>query len=160
MFYCLGCTAVHEKMNELRDLLDKVCANSPSTPTVPQCGCAFNWTSVAATSIGTSNLQHASTVSFTIPSVIPSSANEVLIHAGVFSGTSNRGPYHDLKIFTQIGSARYEKYLLVYSYPQPAYNTNSDNMWFPMPPNRRVYLTVPTAHGSNAGARLFAIGYR
>ena len=60
----------------------------------------------------------------------------------------------------QIDTTRYEKYLMVYSWSQDAISTNSDNMWFPMPPNRRVYLTVPTAHGANAGARLFAIGYR
>ena len=134
--------------------------NPPTMPTPQQYYSPFNWTSVPLTSIGTSNIKHAQTLSFTIPSVIPSSAREVLVHAGVFSGTSNRGPYHDIKVFTQIGTTRYEKYLLLYSWNQDAYNTNSDNMWFPMPPNRRVYLTVPAAHGDNAGARLFAIGYR
>ncbi len=147
-------------MNELSALLDGMCGTSTPPPSVQQSNCRFNWTSVPLTSIGTSNLRHASTMSFTIPNVIPSSANEVLIHAGVFSGGSNRGPYHDLKIFTQIGTNRYEKYLLVYSWNQDAINTNSDNMWFPMPPNRRVYLTVPAVHGASAGVRLFAIGYR
>ena len=119
-----------------------------------------NWTSVTKTSIGSSNLQHASTMTFTIPNIIPSSAREVLIFVGASSGYSNRGPYHDLKVFTQIGTNRYEKYLTLYSYEQSAWNTNSDNMWFPMPPNRRVYLTVPAAHGNYVNARLFAIGYR
>ena len=133
---------------------------SPPTATPAQYYSPYNWTSVTKTSIGTSNLRHASTITFTIPSVIPSTAREVLIHAGVFSGGSNRGPYHDLKIFTQIGTHRYEKYLMIHSWDQAAINTNSDNMWFPMPTNRRVYLTVPAAHGNNAGVRLFTIGYR
>ena len=158
-FLLLGCPAVLAKVNELKSLVDSACADDPTLPALP-CSCQSTWTSIPATSIGTSDLQHASTMTFTIPDLIPHYANEVLIHAGVFSGRSNRGPYHDLKIFTQIGTTRYEKYLMVYSWSQEAYNTNSDNMWFPMPPNHRVYLTVPAAHGINGGVRLFAIGYR
>jgi hypothetical protein len=148
------------KVNELKAEIEGMCSTAPTSPPTMPPYSPYTWTSVPKTNIGNSNLQHASTVSFTIPSVIPSTAREVLIHAGVFSGYSNKGPYHDLKFFTQIGTTRYEKYLLVYGWPQHAYNTNSDNMWFPMPPNRRIYLTVPAAHGNNAGVRLFAIGYR
>ena len=85
---------------------------------------------------------------------------EVLVHAGVYSGWSNQGPSQDLKLFTQIGMHRYEKYLYLYSYSDEQVNTNSDNMWFPMPPNRRLSLTVPSPHGANTGTRIFAIGYR
>ncbi len=74
-------------MKELNALLDGLC-DTCTTPSVQQSNCPFNWTLVSSTSIGTSNLRHASTMSFTIPNVIPSSANEVLIHAGVFSGTT------------------------------------------------------------------------
>jgi hypothetical protein len=148
------------KVNELKAEIEGMYSTaSTSSLEVPPYS-LYTWTSVPKTKIGTSNLQHASTVSFSIPSVIPSTAREVLIHAGVFSGYSNKGPYHDLKFFTQIGTTRYEKYLLIYSWRQSAFNTNSDNMWFPMPPNHRIYLTVPAAHGRNAGVRLFAIGYR
>jgi hypothetical protein len=155
------CNDILEKVRSLTSAIEGLCLGStPSPSSQPALYSPYNWTSVPLTNIGRSNLQHAGTVSYTIPSVIPSSAREVLIHAGVFSGTSNNGPYHDLKIFTQIGTMQYEKYLLVYSWNQAAYNTNSDNMWFPMPKDRLVYLTVPAAHGNNAGVRLFAIGYR
>lgn len=118
----------------------------------------YNWTSVPETLIGNSNLQHAATVSFTIPNVIPSKAREVLIHAGVFARDNYGGSsYYTIKFFTQIKNYRYEKYVLIYS---GGLNTNSDNMWFPMPPNRRVYITIPTPLGLNSGARLYAIGYR
>ena len=120
----------------------------------------YKWASVPMTSIGSSNLQHAATFSHTIPNVIPSTAREVLVHAGVYTGDSNNGPLQHLKIFTQIETCRYEKYLLIYSYPQGAYNTNSDNMWFPMPPNRLVYLTVPNATGRHSEVLLYVIGYR
>ena len=151
------------KMKDLKAALESMCRNSIPTSTPPpiqQYNHPVNWTSVTKTSIGSSNLQHASTMTFTIPNIIPSSASEVLIFVGAHSGYSGRGPYHDLKVFTQIGTTRYEKYLTLFSWDQDAHNTNSENMWFPMPPNRRVYLTVPAAHGSNAGASLFAIGYR
>ena len=68
--------------------------------------------------------------------------------------------YHSLKLYTQIGTNRYEKYLYVMSADQPAYSFNSDNMWFPMPPSRLVYLTVPAAHNNNVGFCLFVTGYR
>ena len=152
-----------EKVNALKMALEEVCTENSSTipPTTElQCSCPVNWTSVPFVHIGTTNLKHAATLSFTIPSIVPSSAREILIHAGFSTGSSNNGPQQFIKIFTQIGTAKYEKYLLMHSYPQNAINTNSDNMWFPMPPNRRVYLTLQTAVGSYSGARLHAIGYR
>ena len=118
------------------------------------------WTPVSRTNIGSSNLQTAGTFSFPIPSVIPSNASEVLIYAAVQSGGSNRGPFHDITVFTQIGDTRYEKYLLLYSWTQDAINTKSDNMWLPMPEDRLVYIIVPAPHGANASAQVVAIGYR
>ncbi len=65
-----------------------------------------------------------------------------------------------LKVFTQEGSnKRFEKYLYMLTFHQLAYNTNSDNMWFPMPSNRRIYMTVNKDVGANCGAQLYAIGY-
>ena len=162
------CSELMEKVNALKMALEGVCTEDlpttlPTTeqPTIePLCSCPINWTSVPFTEIGTTNLKHAATLSFNIPSVVPSSATEVLIHAGFYTGSSNNGPLQYIKIFTQIGTAKYEKYLMMFSYPQSAINTNSDNMWFPMPPNRRVYLTLQTAVGNNAAAYLHTIGYR
>ena len=138
-----------EKMNALKTALDGVCSDSIPTSTVQQLSYPVTWISIPFTQIGTTNLKHAATLSFTIPSVVPSSAKEILIHAGFSTGTSNNGPLQYIKIFTQIGTTKYEKYLMMLSYPQNAHNTNSDNMWFPMPPNRRVYLTLQTAVGNN-----------
>ena len=149
-----------EKMSALKTTLDGVCSDSPPPSTVQQWSYPITWTSVPLTQFGYTNLQHAATLSFTIPSVVPSSAREVLIHAGVSTGWSDDGPQQFIKIFTQIGITKYEKYLLMHSYPQSAINTNSDNMWFPMPPNRRVNITLQTAIGGNAVVYLHAIGYR
>ncbi len=46
------------------------------------------------------------------------------------------------------------------AYTQVGYNTNSDNMWFPMPPNRRVYLGVPKLYGNAVKVSIYVIGYR
>ena len=160
----LGCSDLIEKMNDLKNAIEGVCVldePTPPAPTVPPCNyCQVNWTSVTKSLIGESDLTHAGTLSYTIPSVIPSNAREVLVHARVHSGWSNRGPHQDIKFFTQVGTSKFEKYLYLASWDQFATNTNSDNMWFPMPPNRRVYLNVPAAHGANAGSRIYAIGYR
>ena len=81
-----------------------------------QCNCSrsVSWTSVPKITIGTNNLQHAATYAFDIPSVIPSSAVEVLVHAYIFSGIANRGPYQDIKIYTQKQTNRFEQYLTIY----------------------------------------------
>ena len=119
----------------------------------------YNWTSVPITLIGTTTFHLADTFSFTIPSVIPSDAKEVLLHVGVYNGNDNV-PQQNVRIFTQIGTNAFNKYLLLYTTPQSAVNANSDNMWFPMPLNRMVFLSLSTAVGDDAGAQLFAIGYR
>ncbi len=138
-----------------------MCGNKTSKPpVVPACNFQVNWTSVTKFLIGASDLTRVGTFSYEISDMIPSSAREVLIHATLNSGNSNNEPTQDIKIFTQIGENRYEQYIFSHSYPQMELNTNSDNMWFPMPPNRRVYLTVTTAFRSNAGAQIYVIGYR
>ena len=152
-------------MKDLKYAIKELCfpSSDPHPPTTrwPPMPCPYNWTSIPMTEIGTSDLQQADTVSFPIPSAIPSSAREVLIHAGAHSGHSINATHSNLKIFTRMGAAQYEKYLLLLSCRQAeAVSSNSDNMWFPMPENRKVYVTVPTAHGDKAGMRLFAIGYR
>ena len=138
-------------MNALKTALERVCNDSTPPPTVQQWNYPVNWTSVPFTEIGTTKLNTAATFAFTIPSVVPSSAKEVLIHAACYT---QGGSLQYIKIFTQIGTTNYEKYLMLHTY------SNSDNMWFPMPPNRRVYLTLQTADNSGAVAYLNAIGYR
>ena len=116
------------------------------------------WTSVPITSIGGTNMRHPNTFSYAIPSVIPSKAKNVLVYATMYTGHANRVS-QNIKVFTQNGGKRYEKYLYSFSYPQSAINTNSDNMWFPMPVNRRIYMTVTHDAGTNSRAELYVVGY-
>ena len=153
---------LQNQINKLRTALDQLCGINQTSITAqppPSWHSPYNWTSVPKTHIGSSDLRDAATFSYPIPDSIPSSALEVLVYAGLHSGSTNEVS-NDFKIYTQIGDKRYEKYLYLESWEQNAINTNSDNMWFPMPPNRLVYLTVSVGLGDNAGVYLYTIGYR
>ena len=145
------CADVQQKLQSLSTALQAWC-NYTSTVT---------WTSVQQTLIGTSDLRSAGTTPYNIPSVIPSTAREVFILVGTFQGDASEVGHSDfLKMYTQQGTNSYEQYLYLYSYLQEAVSTNSDNMWFPMPSNRLIYLEVPLDHGPHCWAELYAIGYR
>ena len=145
------CADVQQKLQSLSTTLQAWC-NYTSTVT---------WTSVPQTEIGSSDLLNAATTSYKIPNVIPSTAREVFIFIGAFQGQANKVGHADsLKIFTVEGTNSYEQFLYLYSDHQNATNTNSDNMWFPMPSNRMIYLEVPVAQGPACGASLYVIGYR
>ena len=86
------CPDVQQKLQALLEAVQALCGSStPSTtttqpaPVVQQCDCSpeVTWTSVTMTSIGSSNLQQTGTIAYDIPSVIPSSAKEVLVLADV-----------------------------------------------------------------------------
>ena len=105
-------------------------------------------------------MRHPSTFSYVIPSVIPSTAKNVLVYATIHCGHALPNVQQHIKIFTQDGSnMRYEKYLYMLTWNQGAINTNSENMWFPMPINRRIYMTVYKDAGTYCGAGLYAVGY-
>ena len=113
-----ACAAVQQKLQALSEAVQTLCGSSTPPPTttqpapvVQQCDCspAVTWTSVTMTSIGSSNLQHAGTLAYDIPSVIPSSAREVLVLASAIAGIS--GPSdrtHYIKIYTEQDQRQYE----------------------------------------------------
>ncbi len=122
------------------------------------------WTPITKTRIVFMKLTHPGvTQSYSIPRAVPNSAKAVLIYASVQCGHTRPDTFQDITIFTEglYGYPRYKKYLLVHSYHQKAWSFNSDNMWFPMSPNRRVYVSYPKAMKINTGCYLSldAIGY-
>ena len=151
-----ACGSVQEKLQELQEAINTLCAGGTAVtvPTVRN-----TWTSVPMTGIGGTSMRHPGTLSYVIPSVIPSIAKNVLVYATMYTGHANHVS-QSIKVFTQDGSdKRYEKYLYSFSYSQNAINTNSGNMWFPMPTNRRIYMTVTHDAGANSAAHLNAVGY-
>ena len=165
-----ACLDVQQKFKGLSEAIETLCGSATPPPTttqpapvVQQCDCshAVNWTSVTMTSIGSSNLRQTGTVAYDIPSVIPSNAKEVLVLADVQIGTS--GPLdrtHYIKIYTEENQRQYENYIVLHSYNHNAWNTNSDNLWFPMTSGRQVFVKLTYAHTGNIGIDLHAIGYR
>ena len=120
-----------------------------------------DWTSVPMTRIVYSRLRHTGTLAYDIPYVVPSSATEVLMLATVQVGYSwPRDRVHYIKMYTQRNHRHFEKYIVVKSYNQNAWSTNSDNLWFPMTPSRQVFVKLSAAHASNIEFTLHVIGYR
>ena len=122
---------------------------------------AVTWTSVPMTEIGSFDLQHTGTLAYDIPSVIPDGAWEVLVLATAHAGCA--GPndcVHYIKIYTQENSDHYEKYVVVKSYNQDAWSTNSDNLWFPITSDRKIFVEFTTDHSGRMNFTLHAIGHR
>ena len=121
------------------------------------------WTPVRKTYIGRVHLTHPSNIylAFRIPSVIPSGVRAVLIYTTLECGRANQDVTQDVQIFTEgtYGYPHYLKYIYVHSYNQNAWNTNSENMWFPMPANRKVYMKYTRNSGARCYVTLYATGY-
>ena len=119
------------------------------------------WTSVPQTQIGYLPFTTTGTFSYQIPAIIPDVADEVLVYVYIQMGTSTpANEVTHVKIFTEQGENDYAKYIGLRTWSNSAWNTNSDNLWFPMPSNRRVNVYVSNAHGGNISGYLYVIGYR
>ena len=118
------------------------------------------WTPVNKTHIGGNYLNTAHSLSYTIPSIIPSTAREVLVYSSANCGWSSINMAVDITYYVEVNGIRYEHFLHTHAYRQDAVNTNSDNMWFPMPPNRIVHVEAPLAIPDYCNTVTSVIGYR
>ena len=118
------------------------------------------WVSFDMIQLGTINMQCTSTQSFVIPSSVPSTAGEVLVYVYAYMGHS-QDLLAQMKIYTEsIPTRRFEKYITIKTYSQEAYTVASDNMFFPMPSNRRVYVMLSQTLPGNVHGYVNIIGYR
>ena len=120
------------------------------------------WTPVAKTPIGPEgvSLENATTYNFQIPNVIPLTARELLVYASVKCGTAHLRRFGDIILYVMRNGLRFEKLLYMHGHEQAAFNTNSDNMWFPVPADRLMHLEITVAVPGNCLALLSTIGYR
>ena len=105
----------------------------------------------------------SSSAVFTIPSSVPTSAKEVLVYTFLRSGAvSPNNKKREFRIFTKEGSTEYSKYFYVYFYPpQNAISYNSENMWLPLTPERKVRVVATGVTSTqNVVSRVHVIGYR
>ncbi len=157
------CKVIQGKLQELKSSVDSLCGevNASLTPTPIR----NTWTSVPKTNVAFNNLHQAATFFYIIPSVIPSDAKNILILALSGLGPPKNGLIttgEDIIIFTQDGSnEHYEQYMILTSWIG-TWRSDTENMWFPMPANQRIYITVPVSMANQAnqgGFYLYAIGY-
>ena len=106
-------------------------------------------------------MNSAQTHPFSIAGIIPDTATQFLVYATIHCGGNLVEPnvFVDVSIFVNIDGMRLSKYLEVVGYPQDAYNTNSDNMWFPVPSTMTVFVEVPYPVYGICRFRLTATGY-
>lgn len=151
------CPSVHTCLTTLTQAFDTLC-NETMPP--PPCTCPVEWESFNMIQLGSINMRSTSTQSFVIPTAVPSTAKEVLVYVYTYMGASQDSSAH-LKVYTESSpTRRFEKYLAIKTYNQGAYATASDNMFFPMPSNRRVYVSLSRALTGNVWGYINVIGYR
>ena len=151
------CPNIQSCLTTLTTAFNTFCNNN-TTPA--PCSCPVEWESITMTHLGSINMQSTSTQSFVIPTTVPSTACEVLVYVYVRMGNSGNYLSH-MKIYTESSpTRRFEKYLPIQTYPQSAVSTVSENMFFPMPSNRRIYVRLGRSHASWLAGDINVIGYR
>ena len=123
---------------------------------------ACPWTPVVRTIFAENNLRTPGTHVYSIPTVIPATATNVLVYVTVDTWKASHTARQNLGIFVENKDDPrfpFKKEIYQYGYPQDAIVTNSENMWFPMPSDRKIYLQVHYDTGPNCFCRMFAMGY-
>ena len=96
--------------------------------------------------------------------IIPMDTKEILLHVAGCAGLSL--PHADsyfLKVYVKDRGVKYNKSMRITTCKQDAYSNNTENMWFPMPADRFVYLEVPRKTKPlerNVRCNVYIIGYR
>ena len=158
------CSAITAKLEELKQATKTLCGNYTKSMTIDKSeylSYFVTWKSVPITLIGNTDFRSRGTLSYEIPSIIPDEAMEVLIYAYFYKRSSSGSTSH-FKIHTEGDDGEeYAKYITLtpYSYSY-SHSSNTDNLWFPMPSSRRIFLNVPNALSSSIGGLLYVIGYR
>ena len=121
-----------------------------------------SWTPVGKTKIGDVDTNKVGTQSFGLPEIIPKAAREVLVYVSLQVGhTTPHDVHDDIKIFTVDGSNEYAQYIVIHTYRQDAWVTNSNNMWFPITNKREIAVAMPQSFDRvRVHFDLSVIGYR
>ena len=154
---------IQEKVKELSQAAHLFCELPQSNEDPEICACQRTWKSIGLNRIGGSNFRSTAvpaTFSYEIPDTVPDDAKEVFLYARFYTGNGGGITSH-FTIYTEEGDDKYQQYITLDGYSSHArWNSNTDNLWFPMPSNRRVFLVVPNTHASDAGGELYVTGYR
>lgn len=154
------CPNVQTCLTALSQAFTTLCNGNETVPT-SSCSCPVEWESLDLIELGTINMGSTSTQTFVIPPAVPSTAREVLVYVFAHKGYLQKVK-GQMKIYTESSpTRRFEKYLAIHTYGQSAVSTVSENMFFPMPSNRRIYVRLTCAiSGTNVEGSVNVIGYR
>jgi hypothetical protein len=103
------------------------------------------------------------TTTYDIPSSIPTSAKEILVYVWEFKGRGGAGGIGEggsYKIYTSQGSNQYVQKIAYFEYDNYAWTFNSDNLWFPITAERKIYVNLEGDISGNKNSRIEILGYR
>ena len=156
-----GCTdsiSVNSKAEDviasLKCLESKLADNAPSEY-------KSKWSPIDPVAVGNLPVTTNATVAFDIPAVIPNGANEILVYVAFYSGSNGPSKPANFDIYTQEENDKYTNIFYWYQYPNNGVSFNSDNMWFPLTRERKIYVSLRgTPIESNTGSTMQIVGYR
>lgn len=99
---------------------------------------------------------------FPIPDIVPNDASDVLVYIVSGVGNSNSPENHvDWQIWTfnPKSNGKYLTLLHLVFYNNPAWVTNSDNVWLPLTSERLIHSYLPV-RGNGSYQQIRVIGYR
>eukprot|EP01084_Bolivina_argentea_P174867 302873_1 len=102
---------------------------------------------------------YASHKEFNIPKDIPNKAKKILVYLTFNSGCVNGTSHPNITINVNAHYKVFKHHLNSMTYGQNAWAFNSDNMWLPMPKDRKITLTQSQAYSGNAGGSIKIIRY-
>ncbi len=111
--------------------------------------------------IGDLPLLSRQVTAFEFPAELPAIAREVLIYVKIFSGNNGPSLANDFVLYTQEGDKKYAQLLHWSRYPQDAVGFNSENLWFPVTGERKIYVRLDGTPGNrNSSGKIHVLGYR
>ena len=84
---------------------------------------------------------NAGTHAFNLPNAVPAHAKEFLVFAWLATGFETNG-HHTYEFYAQEGGSVYVKKFYHNTYRGDAWNSNSDNFWLPVTPNRKLFVKL------------------
>jgi hypothetical protein len=110
--------------------------------------------------IGSGKLNPPQIYQYNLANIVPETATQVLLYATIYSGnTYDSTILVDVSIFVYVDEKRLAQHLFIIAYRQDAYSSNTNNMWFPVPSNKMLYIQVPVGVPGWTGFWVDAIGY-
>ena len=156
-----ACNKVERNLREIENTLNGQLATT-ATPTQCTCDMEVEWNSIYRRQIGYNRFQSANTFSYGLPNTVPNTAKEVLLFVTTKTAYSN--PHEQqifIKLYTEENGKSFEQHIFLITHRRTYdWSYSSDNMWFPITTNRRVYVDNHTPLSGSVYMRIYAIGYR